>query len=321
MMTARKGTKLVSPPTNILPSMFDPGYDLEQEIERINVGEMTPEVQFTGKSREEFTTMTQPGASHSTSSPSAGGTLAHSPTNDTRFADLVTQVEGLAAIAGQGEDVQVKYLLLITQSAFDGAIDNTINKHGDNVDDATVLAEKYWKVRNKNVIFNAKAPNQRKTISTMRQCITLGGWSKGGPGEPIGMVNRAMTMYRDLRKDPATAKRLVDAANYLITLARRMKKEDAVLDDEDLRELAFKPDHDVATVEEVLDAARKTLTKLYTGKHKSGVCASPNIDTAIKKLNAELKAIADSKRTAVNQVAGAAITQAANAQSNSGAPV
>jgi len=260
--------------------------------------------------------VTQTGAS-----PSAGGNLAHQPTNDTRFADLVGQVENLAAVAGQGSDVQVKYLLLITQNAFDGVIDNTINKHGDNVDDATVLAEKYWKVRNKNVIFNAKADNQRKTISTMRQCITLGGWSKGGPGEPIGMVNRAMTLYRDLRKDPATAKRLIDAANYLITIARRMKKQDAVLDEDELRELAFKPDAEMATVEEVLDATRKTLTKLYQGKHKSGQCATPNIDAAIKKLNAELKAIADGKRNAVTQAAAVDITNAANAQNRAGATV
>jgi hypothetical protein len=260
--------------------------------------------------------MTQTGAS-----PGAGGTLAHNPTNDTRFADLVAQVEGLAAIAGQGEDVQVKYLLLITQSAFDGAIDNTINKHGDNIDDATVLAEKYWKVRNKNVIFDPKAGNQRKTISTMRQCITLGGWSKGGPGEPIGMVNTAMTLYRDLRKDPATAKRLVDAANYLITIARRMKKQDAILDEEELRELAFKPDSEQPTVEDVLAAMRSTATKLFRGKHRAGACATPNIDKVIMGLNAELKTIADGKRSTAAAVAAADITAAANAQEKAGTPV
>jgi hypothetical protein len=260
--------------------------------------------------------MTQTGAS-----PGAGGNLVHAPTNDTRFADLVDNVEKLATVAGQGADVQVKYLLLITQAAFDGVVDNTINKHADSVDDATVLAEKYWKVRNKNVIFDAKAPNQRKTISTMRQCISLGGWTKGGPSEPISMVNRAMQSYRDMRKDPATAKRLIDAANYLITIARRMKKHDAVLDDEELREIAFKPDAEIATVEDVLDATRRTLTKLYQGKHRSGTCATPNIDAAIKKLNAELKSIADGKRNEVAHVAAADIVAAADAQAKAGTPV
>ena len=265
--------------------------------------------------------MTQTGTSNSTSSPSAGGNLAHAAKNDTRFEQLTGTVEQLAAVAGQGADVQVKYLLLITQNAFEGVIDNTINKHGDNVDDATFLAEKYWKVRNKNVIFDPKAANQRKTVSCMRQCITLGGWSKGGPGEPIGMVNKAMTLYRDMRKDPATSKRLVDPANYLITIARRMKKLDAVLDEQELRELAFKNVPDQATVEDALDAMRKIATKLYQGKHPAGSCNTPNVDKIIKAASAELKAIADAKRNVVNQAAADAITQAADQQAKAGAPV
>ena len=265
--------------------------------------------------------MTQTGTSNSTSSPSAGGNLAHAAKNDTRFEQLTGTVEQLAVVAGQGADVQVTYLLLITQNAFEGVIDNTINKHGDNVDDATFLAEKYWKVRNKNVIFNPKADNQRKTISCMRQCITLGGWSKGGPGEPIGMVNKAMTLYRDMRKDPATSKRLVDPANYLITIARRMKKLDAVLDEQELRELAFKNVPDQATVEDALDAMRKIATKLYQGKHPAGSCNTPNVDKIIKAASAELKAIADAKRNVVNQAAADAITQAADQQAKAGAPV
>ncbi len=58
--------------------------------------------------------MTQTGIS-----PGAGGNLAHTPKNDNRLELLDAEIEKLAAIAGQGEDVQVKYLLLITQAAFD----------------------------------------------------------------------------------------------------------------------------------------------------------------------------------------------------------
>ena len=176
------------------------------------------------------------------------------------------------------------------------------------------------------MIFNPKADNQRKTISCMRQCITLGGWSKGGPGEPIGMVNKAMTLYRDMRKDPATSKRLVDPANYLITIARRMNPRgkntrDTVLDEQELRELAFKNVPDQATVEDVLDAMRKVATKLSQGKHPAGACNTPNVDMIIKAASAELKAIADAKRNVVNQAAADAITQAADQQAKAGAPV
>ena len=129
--------------------------------------------------------MTQTGTSNTTGSPSAGGNLAHAAKNDTRFEQLTGTVEQLAAVAGQGVDVQVKYLLLITQNAFDGVIDNTINKHGDNVDDATFLAERYWKVRNKNVIFDPKAANQRKIIIAVL----------------LGMVGAAI-LFSVLRPDP-----------------------------------------------------------------------------------------------------------------------
>lgn len=246
--------------------------------------------------------------------PGAGGNLAHNPTNDTRFHELLTTTRTLGATKGQGEDVQIRHLLSVTQAAFEGVIDNTENKHGLGVDDATMITEEYWKARNSNVTFNPKADNQRKTISCIRQCITLGGWSKGGPGEPIGMVNRAMTLYRNMRKTPDMAKRLMDAANYLIVVARRMKKSDQLLDDDELQALAFKKDPEVLTVEDVLDSTRAKLKKLYEGKHPAGTCASPNVEKAIKALNAELKGIADGKRNAVATQAGADIATEANAQ-------
>lgn len=256
-------------------------------------------------------------------SPGAGGNLAHGATNDTRFADLLALSETLGATVGMAEDVQVKHLLAVTQAAFEGVIDNTVDKHGTGVDDATKLTEAYWKARNKNVIFNPKAGNQRKTISCVRQCITLGGWSKGGPAEPIGMINRAMSDYQKLRKVPATAKKLIDAANYLILIARKMKRSDVLLDPADLTDLAMKKDPDLATVEDVLDGIRRTLTKLKDGKHPAGSCSTPHVDSALKSINRELKAIADSRRQGDVDDAGADIVAAANAQAKAGvaAPV
>lgn len=247
-------------------------------------------------------------------SPSAGGNLAHTATNDNRFEQLIELSTTLGVAAGQGEDVQIKHLLAVTQSAFEGVIDNTVDKHGTGLDDATKITEAYWKARNKNVVFNPKAGNQRKTISCIRQCITLGGWSKGGPGEPIGMINRAMTQYQSLRKNPTTAKKLIDAANYLILIARKMKRNDVILDLHDLGDLALKKDPDVATVEDVLDGMRRTLTKLKDGKHPAGGCGGTNVETAIKAINRELKAIADGKRTQDVAEAAADIVAAAEVQ-------
>jgi hypothetical protein len=248
-------------------------------------------------------------------SPSAGGNLAHNPTNDTRFDELLKTSEALGMQAGLGADVQIKHLLTVTQAAFERVIDNTVNKHGAGVDDATKITEAYWKSRNKNVIFDPKAGNQRKTISCVRQCISLGDWTKGGPGEPLGMINRAMTQYQNLRKVPATSKKLIDAANYLVLIARKMKRSDVILNMGELHDLAIKKNPDAMTVEDVLHNMRSTLGKLKTGEHKAGICATANIETAWKALNRELKTIADAARTTgeddVEAQAAADITAAA----------
>ena len=252
--------------------------------------------------------------------PSAGGNLAHSATNDPvveAFNKLIALTTQLGEAQGKGEDTQAQHLLAVTDAAFRGVVDNTVDKHGPGVDDATKITEAYWKARNKNVIFNPKAGNQRKTTSCVRQMIGLGGWTKGGPGEPIGMINRAMTQYKNLRKDPATSKRLMDAANYLIVIARRMKKSDQVLELDELQALAFKPDTSIPTVEDVLDGIRSTLKKLHDGKHRAGSCATTNIETAIRALNKELKGIADAKRsvqTEAEHAAAAEITAAADTE-------
>ncbi len=91
---------------------------------------------------------------------------------------------------------------------------------------------------------------------------------------------------------------MIDAANYVILLARKLKHSDYVLDDTTLNDLAFKTDPDIATVEDVLDRTRTTLKKLYEGKHTAGACNTPHVDKAIKALNEELKAIAKSKKQA-----------------------
>ena len=237
----------------------------------------------------------------------AGGNLAHNQSNlpAQKWDELLEFTRQLATIHGQSEDTQIKHLLGVTQAAFEGVIDNTVDKHGAGVDDATKITETYWAARNKQVIFNPKAGNQRKTISCIRQCIRLGGWSKGGPGEPLGMVNMAMSEYRTMRKDLNLAKKLMDAANYLIKVAREMKRRDQILDRDELRDMAFKKESDLPTVEDVLDAARHTLKKLHEGKHRAGACSTANVENAIKALNKELKGIADAKRQVGNAQAAA----------------
>ena len=233
-------------------------------------------------------------------SPGAGGNLAHSPSNDPdiqrtqKWDTLLNDTRELGAIKGRGEDARAQHLMKVIQAAYEGVIDNTENKHGTGVDDATRIAEEYWKARNKNVIFDPKALNQRKTTSNIRSCITLGGWVHGGPGEPISMVSNAMTLYRKMRQEPSNAKRLIDAGNYLIVIATKMKRLKEVLNVEELRDMAFKKEAEFATIEDRLSAMRKELVLMRDGKHKAG--ALSEADSVLKPINRILKGITDAKR-------------------------
>jgi hypothetical protein len=229
--------------------------------------------------------------------------LAHDTKNDHRYDDLLNDTDELGKQAGLGKDVQIKFLLKITDAAYCGVIDLTANKFGQDVDDAAKLTERYVKAQGSATVFDHKAGNQRKAMSITRTCIKLGSWSKGGNGEPIATVNSLMTIRATLRKDPANAKKLDDAANTLIKYARAQLKSDTLIEPEELRGMCFKKEHETRTVEDVLEATRKSLKSLYEGKHAAGVRNTPMVKQAIDKITADLKAIADERRNAGAQQA------------------
>ncbi len=237
--------------------------------------------------------------------------LAHSPVNDTRFADLCALADDLGKQAGMGKDTQIKFLLAVTDAAYSASIDLTEDKHGPGIDDAAILTERYVKAQGSATVFDAKAGNQRKAMSITRTCVKLGGWSKGGNGEPIGTVNQLMTIRATLRKDPAHMKKLDDAANTLIKYARAQLKLDVLIEPEELRTLCFKKEHEARTVEDVLDGIRGTLKKLYDGKHAAGVRNTPAVKSAMDKITADLKAIVDERRNTANMEAVAVSHQVA----------
>lgn len=273
---------------------------INQEINNPGKGKRVGSTQ-SGRIKRKSTEMNAPNTATVTNnhgsgaSPSAGGNLAHASANDTRFQDLIAKSAELGATFGKGQDVAQQHLLTVFQAAFDGVIDNTRDKHGPGIDDAFLVAKAYWDARNKSVVFNAKAPNQRKSASCVRQVIALGGWHQGGPSEPLNMVNSAMRQYLELRKVPGNMPKLRDGYNYVVEIARKMKKAAQVLDLAQLRTLAFKPDRDVLTPEEVLATCRNTIQKLFNGKHSAGKYSTPNVEAALKALNKEFKAIADSR--------------------------
>lgn len=190
--------------------------------------------------------------------------------NAPQFQDMLDAAKELGEQAGKGKDTQVKFILQTIQGGYHNCLDLNHNKHGTDVDDATKLAETYVKAQQGAVVFDAKAPNQRKLISCLRTGIKLGSWPKGGQGEPVATVNNLLSARDKLRKNPATAKRLNDAANSLLTFARAQLKRDVLIDESEFEDFLFKPDSKDQTAEEVIESLVKRLDKVLDGSAAHG---------------------------------------------------
>lgn len=230
--------------------------------------------------------------------------LAQSPTapaapasNKPTFEDMLQVAQQLGSEAGKGKDTQIKFLLKAVEGGYHNALELSPNKHGTGVDDATKLAEAYVTAQRTATVFDAKAGNQQKLISTIRTSIKLGSWPKGGTGEPLATVNNLMTIRQNLKKIPAEAKKLDDAANTLMKYARAQLKADKLLDDAQLKEFCYRPGKDDPTVEDIIEKCAKQLDKLFTGEAGNGTLQdkSKEVQDARFLLHSRLANIAKAK--------------------------
>ncbi len=219
------------------------------------------------------------------------------PTNKLSFADLLQTAAELGAQAGYGKDTQIKFLLKTCEGGYHNALSLDRNKHGTDLDDSTKLAEAYVKARQGAVVFDAKSDNQQKLISTVRTAIKLGSWPKGGNGEPLATVNNLMTIRQNLKKIPAEAKKLDDAANTFLKYARAQLKMDKLIEDAQLKELCYKPGKTLATAEQIIEETVKKLDKLISGAAASNTAQdnSAEVRNARQMLRTRLSAIATAR--------------------------
>lgn len=224
--------------------------------------------------------------------------------NSVTFDALKQMAADLGQQAGQGKDTQIKFHLKLVEAAFQGNIDLTENKHGDK-DDATVLVEAYVKAQSGATVFDAKAPNQRKSISLARTCIKLGQWPKGGPGEPLQTVNNLMTTRNALRKKPDMAKKLDDATNSLMRYARAQLKSDTLIDTAELQSFCMKKEPATRDGEDILKSVQKVLTDLVNGKASHGTVQdnTPEVKSALAMIRQRLGDIATANSAAKNAAA------------------
>lgn len=215
--------------------------------------------------------------------------------NDHRLDDYLAVMDNLAEQAGKGKDVQVKSLLATCDAAYQGVIDVTPDKHGKGVDDAANIAERYFRGQTGATIFDAKAGNQRKTASCFRTMVKLGNCQKWGVGEPIGNLNKLMSVYKAARSKPQNAGRLIDAANAVLTYSRAQLKLDSLMDAADLDQFVWKNQPEPRTVEDVLETIRKQAQNLYDGSSKAGSCRTDFVKGVIDNTTKQLKEIAEAR--------------------------
>lgn len=222
-------------------------------------------------------------------------------TNKRSLDSLLAVANELGEQAGKGKDTQIKFLLSCLEGGYHGVIDLTASKHGTDVDDATKLAEAYVKAQGTATVFDHKAANQRKLISTLRTSIKLGAWPKGGNGEPLQTVDTLVAHRQKLRRDPTTdKKKLDDAANTFLRYARAQLKRDHLIEGDELHSYCFKPVRDPATSEERVEALRNSVKQLVDGKGQVQD-NSPKVRSAMQALTDRLVEIAKSKGAAGTQ--------------------
>jgi hypothetical protein len=220
-------------------------------------------------------------------------TMTTTPTNSNRpsLTDLIDKADELGTLAARGADTQVQFYVTVHEAAFMGSIDSTKDKHGTGIDDATKLTEAYVKARTKASVFDHKAPNQRKAVSCVRSMVKLGLWPHGNSQQ---VLNDYLNIRAKLRANPMSAKRLDDAANAVLRLARRQVKEKSELDKQSLEAMLYKPVSEQRTVEEAIESLRKQTLNLLHGK--SGLLdQSPLLKKAAQAFGDRLKEIAKEK--------------------------
>lgn len=203
---------------------------------------------------------------------------------------LLKQAHELGQAKARGVDTLVQFGLMCVNAAYDGKIDLTKNKHGDGLDDAVRLYTEFEKGRSKAAIFDHKSASGKVQAAKLRTCVKLGGWTRGGTGEPIATVNKLMAIRDKLRATPVLRTQLDDAYATLLRFARCQLKLTAVIDDADvLRGFCLKKEARGPTTQEYVAATLKRLDDLRAGKAAGGTLrrSSANIVNAISALRAE----------------------------------
>lgn len=238
-------------------------------------------------------------------------TVVPNRTNGYSFDELIAITDKLATDRGNGKDAQFKWFNALIEGAYHGGIDLLPDKHGTGKSDAFIFAARYATKQGISTMFDAKPDNERKLMSNVTKGIRFGQYTKGGTGEPLGLLDRFKKAFQDARKKPENKGKLEDPVNGLLRLMTAQLKRDNLIDDNELKNYVFKAPANAKTQFEAVSACRKSLQRLRDGKLHGGVVDnSAMIIQAISCCTARMKEIADASNKAKEQAAGVTATAA-----------
>lgn len=209
---------------------------------------------------------------------------------------LLTKAHDLGAQKARGVDTLVQFGLMCVEAAYQGHIDLKKSKHGEGMDDAVHLYAAFEKGRSKASIFDHTSASGKVQATKLRSCVKLGGWTRGGTGQPIATVNKLMDIRRKLRNDPLSRSKLDDAYATLLRYARYQIKQNSVVDDVDvLTVFCLKKVSEPIGLQDYLSLTAKRLDDLRSGKAAGGTLrhSSANIVNALSALRGECTAVAN----------------------------
>jgi hypothetical protein len=184
--------------------------------------------------------------------------LAHSPTNDQRLQDLVSEVREFGRDAAQGKDSLPKLALKVAFAAADGVI--SLDKDSDGTDDASRLYSEYQKAESKKAVHEHSAGGTKANASKLRQIITAGSMTTC---DFYASINKAILKRDELHSAEVKVR---PAYHTIVEMAREQIGQADDLTDDQIEALCKKPEPGETTLEGEIKRMNKIAENLIKGE-------------------------------------------------------
>lgn len=190
------------------------------------------------------------------------GNLSHSPVNDHRMADLLSEVREFGRSSAEGRDALPALSMRLASAAHDGVV--TMDKDKDGKDDTAKVYDEYSKAEAKKVTHGHNLNSQRANTSKLRAIVKAAIHARENGGDFVMTLDKAAVMHKEMTK--ADAKSTVPPYTAYVSVARaQLDKAEDLSDDEIRTAVGRKPAND-PVLEDKLERIRKSIEDVITGE-------------------------------------------------------